>query len=168
LELFCNWVLHVAISHKSNADRIRLFLKAFDLKEGMELIEFLHSAFFNEIMQLEAFRGELETFFHAHQLPCDIVHCFRAWSGFVYLYTSVVSEIPLKYSKGDLLPDEVEELVITHMPPQQPSAQRMVRWRLKLKGGEEKYAMTLYGVYRDKEKMVIGPPDFFLEEGFQL
>jgi hypothetical protein len=168
LELFCNWALHVAISRKSNADRIRVFLKVFDLKEGMEMVDFLHSSFFNEMIQLEAFRKELETFLHDHQLPCDIAHCFRTWSGFIYLYTSVVSEVPLRYSKGDLFPDEIEELVITHMPPRQPGSQRMVRWKLKLKSGEERHAMTLYGVYRNEEKMVIGTPDFFLEEGFQL
>ena len=93
----------------------------------MGIVDYLHSSFFNEIMQLEAFRRELETFLHDHQLPCDIVHSFRTWSGFACLYTSVVSEIPMRCSKGDLLPDEVEELVIIHMPPQQPGAQRMVR-----------------------------------------
>ena len=35
LELFCNWALHITISRKSNADRIRMFVKAFDLKDGM-------------------------------------------------------------------------------------------------------------------------------------
>jgi hypothetical protein len=168
LELFCNWALHITISRNSNADRIRMFVKAFDLKEGMEIIDFLRSSFFNEMMQLEVFRKELEIFLHDHQLPCDIARCFRTWSGFIYLYTSVVSEVPLRYSKGDLLPDEVAELVINHMPTQQPGAQRLVQWKLKLKSGEEKSAMTLYGVYRNKEKMVIGAPDFFLEEGFQL
>ena len=114
-------------------------------------------------MQLEVFRKELEMFLHDHHLPSDIARCFRTWSGFIYLYTSVISEVPLRYSKGDLLPDEVEELLINHMPPQQPGAQRMVRWKLKLKSGEEKCALTLYGVYRNKEKMVIGPPDFVFD-----
>jgi hypothetical protein len=168
LELFCNWALHITISRKSNADRIRLFLKAFDMKDGMEVIDHLRSAFFNEIMQLEAFRRDLEVFLQTHQLPFDIVNCFRTWSAFIYLYTSVVSEVPLKYAKGNLLPDEVEELVITHMPRQPPSPQRMVRWTMKLRSGQKRFAMTLYGVYRDANQMVIAPPDFFLDDGFQV
>jgi hypothetical protein len=100
LELFCNWATHITISRKSNADRIRVFLKAFDLKPGMELIDYLHSSFFNEIMQLEALRRELESFLHDHGLPCDVVHCYRTWSGFIYLYTSVVAEVPLRCAKG--------------------------------------------------------------------
>ena len=168
LELFCNWALHISISRKSNADRIRLFLKSFDMRDGMEVVEHLNSAFYNQIMHTEAFRRELEKFLDDHQLPCDIVRCYRIWSGFIYLYTSVVAEVPLKYSKGDLLPEEVEELVLAHMPRTPPTPDRMVRWTVKLKSGRERVAMIRYGVYRDGNKMVTRMPDFYLEEGFQV
>jgi hypothetical protein len=168
LELFCNWALHISISRKSNADRIRLFLRSFDMRDGMEVVDHLNSAFYNEIMHLEAFRRELEKFLHDHQLPCDIVHCYKTWSGLIYLYTSVVAEVPLQYSRGDLLPKEVEELVIAHMPRTPPTPDRMVRWTVKLKCGIERVAMIRYGVYRDENKMATKIPDFYLEEGFQV
>jgi hypothetical protein len=167
LELFCHWVLHIAVDRRTNADRIRLFLRAFDLRDGMEIGDFLKSGFYNNIMQLEAFRGALDQFLVDHGLPADTVHSFRSWSGFVYLYTSVVAEVPLRYSKADLLPDEIEELIIRHVRDPQ-SEINMVNWVMKLKDGQERSAMTRYGVYRNSKKHVTALPDFHLVPGFQL
>jgi hypothetical protein len=166
LELFCNWALHIKISRKSNADRIRLFFAAFDLREGMSLQEYLQSEFFNRMMRLEVLRSELEHFLANHGLPCRFVQEYRDWSAFVYLYTSIVSEVPLKYAKGDLLPEEVESLTITRMP-QQATPQMMTKWAVKLQNGKEFFGATLYGQYRNDAGFLVGVPDFF-DEQFQL
>jgi hypothetical protein len=46
LEFFCNWALHITISRRSSADKIRLFLQAFDMKAGMELSAWYKTEFF--------------------------------------------------------------------------------------------------------------------------
>jgi hypothetical protein len=167
LELFCNWALHTTISRKSNADRIRIFLKAFDMKTGMDIAQYLRSAFFNEIIQLETFHRELRSFLQDHHLPLDLVDNLKGWFGFIYLYTSVVSEVPLQYAKGDLLPDEVREVVITRVP-NPPNPVKLVRWHIKLLNGQEFSASTLYGAHRNERKEIVALPDFFLEGDFQL
>src|ERR1035437_9548009 len=166
LEFFCDWALHITISRRSSADKIRLFLRAFDMREGMELAEWYRTEFFQNIMHLEVLRRELERFFHEHNLPCDIVHDFRMWSGFIYLYTAIVAEVPLKYSKNDLSPTEVEELTIQHQPTG-TSPQKMARWFVTLKNGQQFNGGTLYGQYRDKENRFVAMPDFW-DDDFQM
>jgi hypothetical protein len=166
LEFFCNWALHVTIARKSSAEKIRLFLKAFDMKEGMELAEWYKSEFFQSIMHLEVLRRELERFLHEHGLPCDIVHNYQMWSGFIYLYTAIVAEVPLKYAKDDLTPTEVEELTIQHQH-NPPGPQKLARWFVRLKNGKEFNGGTLYGQHRDKNNQLTGMPDFWDDE-FQL
>jgi hypothetical protein len=166
LEFFCNWVLHITISRKSSADNIRLFLRAFDMKEGMELLEWKKSDFVRTIMHLEVLRRELGTFLHEKQLPCDVVHDFRRWSGFIYLYTAVVAEVPLRYTKTDLAPTEVEELTVAHQA-NPPGPQKLVRWFVRLKNGQEFNGGTLYGQYLNEQNHIVGMPDFWDDE-FQL
>lgn len=166
LEFFCNWALHITISRKSSADKIRLFLQAFDMKEGMELSEWYGTEFFQRIMHLGILKKELGDFLHERNLPCDIVHDFRRWSGFIYLYTAVVAEVPLRYAKDDLGPTEVEELTIQHQPTG-TGPQKIVRWFVRLKNGEKFNGGTLYGQYRDNENRFVGMPDFWDEE-FQI
>jgi|SRR5271157_1476426 len=166
LEFFCNWVLHITISRRQSADKIRLFLKAFDMREGMQLSEWYATEFFQSIMHLEVLRRELERFLFEHGLPCAIVQCYRVWSSFIYLYTAVVAEVPLKYSKDDLSPTEVEELNIQHQD-NPPGQQKIARWFVKLRNGTEFNGGTLYGTYRDKDNRFIGMPDFW-DEDFQL
>jgi hypothetical protein len=166
LELFCNWALHITISRPSNADRLRLFFTAFDMRDGMSLEEWFQSEFFNRMMQLAVLRRELEHFFSDHGLPCESMREHRYWSAFLYLYTSIVAEVPLQYTKGDLLPDNVESVMITRMP-QTASPQMMTRWLVKLRNGKEFSGATLYGQYRDSGGYLVGMPDFF-DQNFQL
>jgi hypothetical protein len=163
LEFFCNWALHITISRRSFAETIRLFVRAFDMKEGMELSEWYKTEFFQHIMHLSALKNELETFFHDHHLPCEVVHDFRKWSGFIYLYTAIVAEVPLRYAKDDLAPTEVEELTIQHQPTQ-TGPLKMARWFVTLKNGQQFNGGTLYGQYRDEENRFIAFPDFWDEE----
>ena len=166
LEFFCNWALHINISRKSSADKIRLFLQAFDMKEGMELSEWYRTEFFQQIMHLAVLKKELGGFLHERDLPCEIVHDFRKWSGFIYLYTAVVAEVPLRYAKDDLGPTEVEELTIQHQPTG-TGPQKIARWFVRLKNGEKFNGGTLYGQYRDNENRFVGMPDFW-DHDFQI
>ena len=163
LEFFCNWALHITISRRSSAEKIRLFVRAFDMKEGMELSEWYKTEFFQHIMHLSALKNELEAFFHDHHLPCEVVHDFRKWSGFIYLYTAIVAEVPLRYAKDDLASTEVEELTIQHQLTQ-PGPLKMARWFVTLKNGQQFNGGTLYGQYRDEENRFIAFPDFCDEE----
>jgi hypothetical protein len=166
LELFCNWALHIRISRKSNAERIRLFFAAFDMKDGMSMHDFFRTEFFNRMMQLSVLRCEMRRFLMDHGLPCTLVNEHKSWSAFIYLYTSIVSEVPMQNTNGDLLPDEVESLTITRMA-QSATPQMMTRWAIRLQNGKEFSGATLYGQYRDDEGFLVGVPDFF-DEGFQL
>ena len=166
LELFCNWALHTSISRKSNADRIRLFFAAFDMKEGMTFEEYFQSDFFNQLMQLTALRRELASFLADHNLPSTPIQEHREWAAFIYLFTGIVAEIPLQYTKGDLLPDDVESLTITRIP-QPATPQMLTRWAVKLQNGKEFSGATLYGQYPNAAGMLVGMPDFF-DDQFQL
>ncbi len=97
LELFCNWALHIRISRKSNAERIRLFFAAFDMKDGMSMHDFFRTEFFNRMMQLSVLRCEMRRFLMDHGLPCTLVNEHKSWSAFIYLYTSIVSEVPTEH-----------------------------------------------------------------------
>jgi hypothetical protein len=48
------------------------------------------------------------------------------------------------------------------------SPARIIYDTVELRSGQKRFAMTLYGVYRDANQMVIAPPDFFLDDGFQV
>jgi hypothetical protein len=60
---------------------------------GMSIEEYLSSQFYQTIMQLELLRTELNRFFKKHLLPDSVVAVHTSWSAFLYLYTSVVSEV---------------------------------------------------------------------------
>src|SRR5579864_2737112 len=62
LEFFCNWALHIRVDRPHNAANIRLFLRAFDFKDGMSLEEYLGSKFFQDIMHLTVLKEELQRF----------------------------------------------------------------------------------------------------------
>jgi hypothetical protein len=55
-------------------------------------------------MHLAVLNKEFGMFLHDHNLPYEVVHDFRKWSRFTYLYTAVVAEVPLRYAKDDLVP----------------------------------------------------------------
>jgi hypothetical protein len=136
------------------------------MKEGMELSEWYRTEFFQQIMHLSVLNKELGNFLHEHNLPCDVVHDFRRWSGFIYLYRAVVAEVPLRYARNDLRPTEVEELTIQHQPTG-VGPQKIVQWIVTLKNGQRFNGGTLYGQYRDKGNRFIAMPDFWDEE-FQI
>jgi hypothetical protein len=131
LEFFCGWALHTTVSYAKNADKIRVLLGAFDFRENMELGEYLNSNFFNETMQLEALRKALRQFLTAHTLPLMIVDDEVTWTRFKYLYSGVVAEVPLIYSKNDLLPEEVEQITVSRMLDKDGGTS-LVKWHVKL------------------------------------
>ena len=168
LEFFCNWVLHTKISYKSSATHIRAFLQPFDVTPGMSIEEYLNSQYYQTILQLELLRTELRRFFNKHGLPVGWIDEHNGWAGFEYLYTSIVSEVPLEYSKGDLLPDEVEKVEIERFAdPIGKTPQKLTRWTITLKNGKSFSSSLYYGTLRDKEQKVIKLPDFW-DESFQL
>jgi hypothetical protein len=131
LNLFCNWALHTA-SYKDSTN-IKVYFSAYDLKSDMTPEEFLDSRFFKEIMNLAIMKKELGEFLNIHRLPDVLLKC-EQWSNFVDLYTGVVSEVPMRYTKNDLLPDEIEDIMlmkIDHGNELQPFA----RWTVQLKNG---------------------------------
>lgn len=168
LEFFCNWPLHIKIDRKCNAEKIHLFLRAFDFREGVSIQEHVASNFFKEIMHLARLRSELYNFFLKQALPHDLTANHRNWSAFLYLYTSIVSEVPMRYTKGDLLPDDVEELRIVRQT-QTATVQKLVRWEVKLKKHKDPYyASVLYGQVRDQSGRLVGLEDFISTPGFQI
>jgi hypothetical protein len=167
LEFFCNWVLHIKVDRPHNAVNIRLFLQVFDFKDGMSLEAYLASNFFQDIMHLKVLKSELRRFLEERGLQRELVDEHNWWSSFIYLYTSIVSEVPLEYTKGDLLPDEVQELTLFRMG-QKATPQKLTRWHIKLRNGKDYSGSTLYGEYRDAANHVVGLPNFFLIEGFQI
>jgi hypothetical protein len=167
LEFFSNWALHIKVDRPHNAANIRLFLQVFDFKDGMSLEAFLASNFFQDIMHLRVLRSELRRFLEEHGLQKELVDEHNWWSSFIYLYTSIVSEVLLEYTKGDLLPEEVQELTLFRMG-QRATPQKMVRWHIKLKNGKEYNGSTLYGEHRNATNHIVSPPDFFRIKGFQI
>jgi hypothetical protein len=167
LEFFCNWALHIRVDRPHNAANIRLFLQAFDFKDGMSLEEYLASKFFQDIMHLKVLKQQLQRFLRDRGLQSGLVDDHNWWSSFIYLYASIVSEVSMEYTKGDLLPDEVQELKLFRME-QKSTPQKMVRWHIKLKNGKEYNGSTLYGEYRNAANHIVRLPDFFYAEGFQV
>jgi hypothetical protein len=167
LECFCNWALHIRVDWPHNAANIRVFLQAFDFKDGMSLEAYLASKFFQDIMQLNVLREELKRFLRDRDLQYNLVDGLNWWASFIYLYTSIVSEVGMEYTKGDLLPEEVQELKLYRME-QRATPQKMVRWNIKLKNGKEYNGSTLYGEYRNSANHIYRMPEFFLIDGFQI
>jgi hypothetical protein len=167
LEFFCNWALHIRVDRQHNAANIRLFLQAFDFKDGMPLEEYLASRFFQDIMHLKVLKEQLQRFLKERDLSYGLVDDHNWWSSFIYLYTSIVSEVSMEYTKGDLLPDEVSELKLFRME-QKGTPQKMVRWHIKLKNGKEYNHSTLYGELRNAANQIVRMPDFYCAEGFQV
>jgi hypothetical protein len=144
LEFFCNWALHIKIDRPHNADNIKTFLRAFDMKPGMGIEAYLASNFFQEIMHLAILRSELHRFLVEHSLPEIIVTEHKSWSAFIYLYTSIVSEVPLEYSKGDLLPEEVQKVELARLGRLPSTPEGMTRWTITLKNEKSFSSSTLY------------------------
>src|SRR5258708_12524695 len=90
------------------------------MKDGMSLEEWFQTEFFNRMMQLAVLRTELERFLTHHGLPTEPLQEHRYWSAFTYLYTSIFAEVPLQYTRGDFLPEEVETVTITPLPQEPP------------------------------------------------
>jgi hypothetical protein len=166
LSFFCNWALHIKIDRRHQADNIRAFLAAFDLKMGFSLKEYLQGDFYNEIMHLRVLREELKRFFTVHGLPSSLTDNQTAWRRFMYYYTSVVAESPLEYSKGDLLPEDVHSLTVLHLE-HKTFGINLVQWNIKLRSGAPYFGSVPYGVERDDNKNFIGFTPF-LDEYCQL
>jgi hypothetical protein len=168
LQFFCNWALHIKIDKPHNAGNVAIFLKAFDFKSGMSLKDYLASNFFKEIIHLSILRTELKRFLANYHLPTTVTEAHQQWSAFLYLYTSIVAEVPLEYSKGDSLPHGVTKLEITRFGPLPSMEQKMTRWAVTIKGAKRPFAVsTAYGEKRNENNDIIALPDFW-EEGFQL
>lgn len=140
LNLFCNWALHTA-SYKDPTN-IRAYFSAHDLRDGMTPEEFLDSRFFKEIMNLAIMKTELGNFLKIHDLP-NVILDREQWSNFADLYTGVVSEVPMKYTKHDLLPDEIEEITLFKIEPG-VGLPPFARWTVKIKNGQSFSEDILY------------------------
>jgi hypothetical protein len=65
--------LHIRVDRPRNAANIRVFLRAFDIKDGMSLEEYLASRFFQDIMHLKVLREELQRFLKERGLQTRLV-----------------------------------------------------------------------------------------------
>lgn len=131
LKLFCNWALHTELY--KDPENIRFYFSAYDLNDDMTPEEFLNSRFFKEIMSFAIMKNELGEFLNIHSLP-DLILKREHWSSFVDLYTGVVSEVPMKYTKHDLLPEEIEEITLMKISYGN-GLQPFARWTVKLNDG---------------------------------
>jgi hypothetical protein len=141
LNLFCNWALHTAIF--KDPVNIKIYLSAYDAKPGMTEEDYLKSKVFKDILNLTILRAELSKFLSLHNLPTETTDNSEMWSNFVHLYTGVVSEVPMRYIKNDLLPDDVEELTL-HRIDYGEGLQPFAKWFIKLKNGQTVTEDILY------------------------
>lgn len=131
LRLFCNWALHIEID--KTPKNVRQYFAGYDLQPDMTEQQFIDSQFFKEVLNLKAMREALREFIQMYGLS-DLILKREEWSHFVGLYTRVVAEVPIKYCKDDLRPDEIAEIIVWIRSDNdlQPSA----LWTVRLKDGQ--------------------------------
>ena len=98
LRLFCNWAVHIELD---KGDALKDLLGAFE-----EAIESVKSGndiplAFRRRLSLSTFRSEFQAFLNATKLPSKVVDDDDRWNEFLTLYSSVVSDCPLAYTKRD-------------------------------------------------------------------
>lgn len=142
LYLFSNWALHTEAS--KNHVNIRKYFADFDVQSTMKMKDYLQTSFFKELLQLELLKKDLAEFLKLHNLPTLVTETKEQWSNFLDLYTGIVSEVPMRYTKNDLLPDEIEELVLYRVNPGD-GLKPYAKWNIRLQNGQ---AFTEHILYR--------------------
>lgn len=140
LNLFCNWGLHIRIDR--DPKNVHLFFQAFDIRDGMEIQDWLRSQYFEEFVLLRSFRSALDSFLEDHSLPDWLTKITDDWLQFVYLYAGVVGAAPLLDTKDGILPSEVTQLRMDRTKAEN-MAQEHVRVRVVLKDGKDYYSMHI-------------------------
>lgn len=115
LKLFCDWAVHINIEWNREAEPL---LREFDgavesVKAGNGIpLSFL------QFLSLSHFRDEFARFLNVNGLPTHLVEDGDAWELFLDLYSAVVSDCPISYTKAQIAFKLISKLTLTKDMPE--------------------------------------------------
>lgn len=142
LRLFCDWTVHTNIDRNRAAEPlIREFDNAVESVRGgngmpLQFLDFL---------SLSHFRQQFRKFLDANGLPKAVVDDGDAWTRFLDLYSDVVSDCPISYTRSQLPFKLISSLTLTKDLPEnsyvltlldsQKPFDLWMNWRIELTDG---------------------------------
>ena len=118
LKLFCDWAVHINIGWNRAAEPL---MREFDVAvESVKAGNGMPFAFL-EFLSLSHFREEFSRFLRANRLPCRVVEDGGEWDRFLDLYSAVVSDCPITYSKRQIPFKLISTLTLTKDMPREES-----------------------------------------------
>lgn len=110
LKMFCDWALHIKLSHNKQIIEI---LKEFD--EAMERNDSGYGPIKYDYLSLKKFKEAIKDFILEFNLPENILKSGE-WSTFIRLYTSIVSDCPV--TKKDYPFRFIKEISMSNWQPE--------------------------------------------------
>jgi hypothetical protein len=102
LRFFCNWAVHTKLTRGEGAEIVGLMNKCFEGRlNGQYMPEEEHERL-HGIFSFEAFRNELLEFLRGQGLTLSAMELPPQLINFIKLYSSVVADCPIIYTKKDL------------------------------------------------------------------
>jgi len=115
LKLFCDWAVHINIEWNREAEPLlREFDGAVESAKAGNGIPFS----FLQFLSLSHFRDEFARFLHVNGLPSRLVEDGDAWDLFLNLYSAVVSDCPITYTKAQIAFKLISKLTLTKDVPE--------------------------------------------------
>lgn len=146
--MFCDWTVHVGLT---TAEAIPDLIRNFEEALERERVGKGFSWEFIDFLSLSHFRQELLLFLKDNELPMDWVKTDDKWNKFIDLYSGVVSDCPINYTRKDFRSDVIESLTLTKDELDEeshsfvrsllsPDPHRVwMNWRVQLRNGDVKY-----------------------------
>jgi hypothetical protein len=112
LRFFCNWAVHTKLTRGEGSALVQLMNDLFDARlKGQLMSEEQHERLYGAF-SFDRFREELLDFLRSQGLPLSNFEVLPDWVKFIKLYTAVVSDCPIIYTKTDL-PLRMDRAILT-------------------------------------------------------
>jgi len=139
LRMYCNWALHVALSHKETTRRFVERVEEFvaDVLAGASDLDSKHGMF-REFIFLEAFREQLRNLLKRYRLPTIVCDDTVKWHQFLTHYAGVIDEGSLSCQARAPELKLVSRVVLSKGAPRphQDSVSFSLYWQIHLLDGQ--------------------------------
>ena len=116
VRLFCDWTVHTSISRNPEAEPL---LREFDRAAAtVKAGNGFRLPFLLDVLSLSNFRSELGKFLDSNLLPTQVVRDQDEWDRFLDLYSSVVADCPITYTKLQVPFAHITNLTLTKSLPE--------------------------------------------------
>jgi hypothetical protein len=139
LNFHCNWVVHVQLDKSAFATKIVRFFDEIH-ETSPDPIQHIHDVWTEElsdVLGIDAFRRDLQTFLHEHGLPTDLCGDTAKWREFMNQYSEIIADCPLVINGTK----HIERVIVTKADSDDPGVLFRLFWKPVFKTS---YAGTQY------------------------